>query len=183
MRRSQDIAVRALRQLVLVYMRQHEDVGAFQMRAMHVVRLYVEEAFHRCLLSLQEPLRKSGLCNLMLTMRNFEVATLPVSHLSMSIWQTFNGVNVRAIAERVRRFETLGEASSIEAMPSFVEAMMNHDLRIEIISLIPVKVSTDLVTLSREEVRAAIEANGGHVEEAEAVGGCESSVFSHTFQG
>jgi hypothetical protein len=39
MRRSQDIAVRALRQLVLVYMRQHEDVGAFQMRAMHVVRL------------------------------------------------------------------------------------------------------------------------------------------------
>jgi hypothetical protein len=49
----------------------------------------------------------------MLTMKTFEAATLPESHLSMGSWRTFNEVNVRAIAERVRRFETLGEAAFI----------------------------------------------------------------------
>jgi len=78
LRRSQDIAVRTLRQLVHKYGRHHnEDVGLFEVRAMFVVRLYIEEAFHRELRDCPTPMRKAALCCFMVTMRNIEHHTLP----------------------------------------------------------------------------------------------------------
>jgi len=77
LRRSQDIAVRTLRQLIHKYGRHHnEDVGLFEVRAMFVVRLYVEEAFHRELRDCPTPMRKAALCSFMVTMRNLERHTL-----------------------------------------------------------------------------------------------------------
>ena len=52
LRRIRDVAVRALRQLKKIYGdKSHEEPQTFQMRSMQVVRLLLEEAFHRCLLA------------------------------------------------------------------------------------------------------------------------------------
>jgi hypothetical protein len=78
LRRSQDIAVRTLRQLIDRYgHRSQEQLGNFEVRAMHIVRLYIEEAFRRQLVDSETPVLKSALCGFMVSMRNIEHNTLP----------------------------------------------------------------------------------------------------------
>ena len=70
--------MRTLRQLIDKYgHRSQEQLGNFEVRAMHIVRLYIEEAFHRELLGCPTPMRKAALCSFMVTMRNLEHHTLP----------------------------------------------------------------------------------------------------------
>ena len=78
LRRTQDIGTRTLRQLIAKYGQVgHEAIGAFEVRAMHVVRLYIEEAVHRQLLSCETDMQKAAFCSLMESMRNFEEHTIP----------------------------------------------------------------------------------------------------------
>ena len=80
LRKALDIAVRALRYLVMTYNNagQLEDTLAFYLRASDIVRLYFEESFVRALGSLegnseaQKKLRKAALCSCAVTMRNIE---------------------------------------------------------------------------------------------------------------
>ena len=61
LRRTQDIGTCTLRQLISKYGQVgHEAIGAFEVRAMHVVRLYVEEAVHRQLLSYENDMHKAA---------------------------------------------------------------------------------------------------------------------------
>ena len=78
LRRSQDIGTRTLRQLIMKYGQgSHEAIGALEVRAIHIVRLYVEEAVHRQLLSCETDMQKAALCSLMESMRNFEEHAIP----------------------------------------------------------------------------------------------------------
>ena len=85
-RRMMDLAVRCLRQLTQCYFNNRESVEAFSMRAMAVVRLYVEEAFHRALMGARGGVRKGALCSLMVSMRNCEQDTLPLEFQSMGVF-------------------------------------------------------------------------------------------------
>jgi hypothetical protein len=91
LRRSQDIAVRTLRQLIDKYgHRSQEQLGNFEVRAMHIVRLYIEEAFRRQLVDSETPVLKSALCGFMVSMRNIEHNTLPQDTTKNKNKQTLN---------------------------------------------------------------------------------------------
>jgi len=91
LRRSQDIAVRTLRQLIDRYgHRSQEQLGNFEVRAMHIVRLYIEEAFRRQLVDSETPVLKSALCGFMVSMRNIEHNTLPQDTTKNKNKQTLN---------------------------------------------------------------------------------------------
>ncbi len=178
LRKSQDIAVRALRQLVRVYMGNHEALGEFTMRAMVIVRLYVEEAFHRTLLSIEDPVRKRGLCSLITTMRSIEVHMLDAQLMSLGVWITLHEEAVRHIAMSVRRYETHGVRSGLESLPSFTAALCHADLRVEIMSLLSVRVMPGMNVMTEDEVRCLIAANGGEVGEDQQIVARQVSLFA-----
>ena len=88
-RKCTDIGVRTLRQLVKVYFKGGESMN-FLERAVQLVRLYFEEAFHRCLLGAEGSLRKCACCSLMATMRAFEIDTLPTEHTQLGMFWTLS---------------------------------------------------------------------------------------------
>ena len=65
MRKSQDIAVRTLRQLRRLYKGPEEE--NFEEKAMNVVRLYIEESFHRTLLCYEKAELRAAMSSMMLT--------------------------------------------------------------------------------------------------------------------
>jgi len=178
-RRCQDIAVRTLRQLIAKYgNRSAEPLGNFEVRAMHIVRLYIEEAVHRHLLGLETPMGKAGACSFMLTMRNIEENTIPQDAKTLGIFTTFTEANLRDLALRMAR----GETTTVEHMPSYAEAMRNMDMKHEVFSLIPVRVEPRLIAMTRAEVRAMIEASGRPLRaEARVPGHAGPSAFGHIF--
>jgi hypothetical protein len=151
MRKAQDIAVRTLRHLVKVYLK-NESTDAFLLRAVELFRLYLEEAFHRCLLGCEKPVRKAALCNLMVTMKNFEADTFAPS-MRLGIFCTFTEANVRALAIKV----ALKEATSIEVLPSYAEVMKSADMRVEAFSLMVLRTMPSSIVMSKAEVKALIE--------------------------
>jgi len=151
MRKCQDIAVRTLRHLVRIYHKQ-ESIEIFLMRAVNFVRLYFEEAFHRCLLGCGTSLRKAAMCNLMITMKNFEADTFSPT-LGLGIFSTFTEANVRALATRV----AFKEVTSIEVLPSYAEVMRSPDMRIEAFSLMVLRTPPSSIVMSKAEVKALIE--------------------------
>ena len=180
MRKAQDIAVRTLRELVKVYDKGFEGTESFMVRAVHLMRLYVEEAFHRCLLSCEGSVRKSALCSLMVTMRHFEADTLPEVSQSLGIFTTLTEENVRSIAMKVSLFED----TSIEMLPSYGEVMKSADLKVEAFSLKLLRTSSASIVMSKEEVKVLIEANGCTVPEDAELPGLEvPSAFAPIFSG
>ena len=71
LRSAMDINVKTMRQLIRIY-GLNESREQFHMRGISLMRLYMEEAFHRCLLSTDDPLRKAALSSMMVAMRIFE---------------------------------------------------------------------------------------------------------------
>ena len=71
LRSAMDISMRTMRQLSRIY-GANESREEFHMRGISLMRLYMEEAFHRCLLSTHSDLRKAALSSMMVAMRIFE---------------------------------------------------------------------------------------------------------------
>jgi hypothetical protein len=155
-RRAQDIAVRTLRQLIAKYGHRGEPLGEFEVRAMHIVRLYMEEAVHRHLLSARGANVRAGICGFMLTMRNFEQDTLPQDVGTMGLFCSMTESNLRELAMRIAR----GENTSVENMPSYAAAMRNIDMKHEVFSLIPVRTWPGSVAMTTAEIRAMSAASG-----------------------
>ena len=164
LRKCLDIAVRALRQLVKYYMGGNEDKASFLQRAIALVRLYFEEAFHRCLLGGEDALMKAAYCSIVVSMRSFEIDTLGARAPELGVFWTFTEGNVRSMAQRVGR----NEPTSLEICPSFTEVMRSPDMRVEAFSLLLVRVQPSSIMMSRAEVRHVIESLGGEVNEEEA---------------
>jgi len=155
-RRAQDIAVRTLRQLIAKYGHRGEPLGEFEVRAMHIVRLYMEEAAHRHLLDARGATMRAAICGFMLTMRNFEQDTLPQDVGTMGLFCSMTESNSRELAMRIAR----GENTSVENMPSYAAAMRNIDMKHEVFSLIPVRTWPGSVAMTTIEIRAMSQASG-----------------------
>ena len=177
MRKAEDMGTRGLRQLIKLYYDPTEDFKTFLERAMAVVRLFLEEAFHRCLLSDASGMRKRALCSLMVTMRTFEAEMIPGRHADLCIFYTLTEAAVMRMAVRVNS----GKDTSIEMCPSY-EAAMKSEMRVEVMSLMLVRPVPNLIAMTQAEVRALIEHNNDELLEGEAVPGRNSvSVFDDLF--
>ena len=176
LRKVQDIAVRMMRQLMKIYGKAEAN-EAFHMRAIDLVRLYVEEAFHRVLEGIGEDnMRKGGLCSMMVTMKNIEARTLGEDS-AMGIFVTFSEENVTKIVRAM-----LTGKANIEDMPSWAEVSYHDDLKFEAFSLKRVRVHAADVAMKKCEVQAVIEGAGGEIWGGAAVPGHESpSVFASLF--
>ena len=164
-RRAQDIAVRTLRQLIAKYGHRGEPLGEFEVRAMHIVRLYMEEAVHRHLLSARGANVRAGICGFMLTMRNFEQDTLPQDVGTMGLFCSMTESNLRDLAMRLARREN----TSVEHMPSYAAAMRNTDMKHEVFSLITMRTWPGSVAMTTTEIRAMSAANGRPLRSSEAM--------------
>ena len=80
-RKVTDIAIQTMRRLSTIY-RKNEPIEVFHLRAMSLVRLYIEEAYHRLLEGIgnEEKLRKMGLCSMMITMKNITLNNRHIYH-------------------------------------------------------------------------------------------------------
>ena len=168
-RKCTDIGVRTLRQLVKCYHRGPEDVSSFLQRAMHLVSLYFEEAFRRTLMGAEGSLRKSALCAMMVTMRAFEIDTLPSQHSTLGMFWSFSEDFVRMLAMKIGR----NEVTSLEDLPSYEGVMKSADMKVEAFSLMLVRVLPSSIAMSNAEIKERIEANGGAVEDSVQLGGSE----------
>ena len=177
LRRAKDMGTRGVRQLMKTYHQPFEGITSFLERAMAVVRLFLEEAFHRCLLSDASGMRKRALCALMVTMRTFEAEMIPPKHASLGIFYTFTELAVLRMAVRVNS----GKDTSIEMCPSY-EAAMKSEMRVEVVSLMLVRPMPTLIAMTQAEVRALLEHNDDELFEGEAVPGKDgASAFDDLF--
>ena len=72
-RNLEDIAQKGMRVLLNTYKTHEETLGTTAEKAWKVVRVILEEAVHRTLLSCEgDEVLKSGVCGLMSTLKNFE---------------------------------------------------------------------------------------------------------------
>ena len=177
LRKSEDLSTRGLRQLMRFYRQPGDDIAEFLEDGMSLVRLYMEEAFHRVLLSTDEPLRKRAICSLMCTMRSFETHMIPAQQASLGVFFTFTEENVRAMALRISQQP---EDTSIEICPSFPR-VMSSCMQIEVLSLMQVKPEEGAIHISNEEVRALLDYHGHRLRETEVVPGASSSRFEDLF--
>ena len=122
---------------------------------MKLVRLIVEEAWHRCLLAAEDPSIKSALCALANTMRDIEEDTLGTDASDLGMFWTLTEANVMRVATKVGK----GETTSIEDMPSWQEVRQLPEMKLEAFSPMLVRVQPSAIKMSRDEVRAVLEAN------------------------
>ena len=95
----------------------------------------------------------------------------------MGMFSTFTEANLRNLAARIAR----NEATSVENMPSYGAAMRNVDLKREVFSLIPLRYSANLLTMTVAEVRAMCEAHGPLRAGANVPGCLGRSTYGHIF--
>jgi len=178
LRKVTDIGVKTVRQLVKVYGVHEEDMPNFLLQANKLMRLYIEEAFHRCLLATEEPRRRRAYCGLMVTLRNLECATLTQDLNGMSIFATFTVHNVETMGVRVRD----KQLTSISELPSYAEVMRSPILRQEVFSLLVVRKPEGFLMMAKDEVQDLLEANGCIIEAQTVVPGRrEGSRFLEVF--
>ena len=178
LRKVTDIGVKTVRQLVKVYGVHEADLPNFLLQANKLMRLYIEEAFHRCLLATEVPRRRRALSGLMVTLRNLESATLTEDLRGMSIFCTFTVPNVRALGLRVQA----KQLTSINEMPSYAEVMRSPILRQEVFSLLVVRKPEGFLMMAKDEVQELLEANGCTVDEETVLPGRrEGSIFLEVF--
>lgn len=161
MRKASDYSVRCLRLLVITYGKD-EVSEEFMRKAVTLVRLYFEEAFHRCLLHREDLASRAALSSLMVTLHHAEAATLGEDHLRMGICRTFAEDNMTFLGTLVLRGE-----SSVRRLPSFGEATSTGPMSVEVHSLVPLKMRDVTNVMPRAEVKCLIEHQGQRVEVAE----------------
>ena len=97
----------------------------------------------------------------------------------MGIFCTLTETNVRDLAMKIAR----NEVTTIEDMPSYSEAMRNHDMRHEVFSLVPIRFGANLLTMTVDEVRAMSEPHGPLRAGSFVPGRSGPSVFGAIFSG
>ena len=177
LRKVGDIAVLAVRKLVSLYFTPFEYMKDFVARATKLVRLLLEEAWHRTLWNTEDPKRRVALCNLVCQMRQLEEDSLPNAVRERGWWRSFNEKHVRYVAEKVREGTCwMGD------LPSFKMVMQNEDMCHEIYSLIDVRVMPDRMHLRQRDVRHFHAHHGLELAEDEDVPGkVEHGVFECVF--
>ena len=100
---------------------------------------------------------RSAMCSMVVSIRAFEVDTLNVHACHLGVFWTFSERNVGSVAMKIGK----GVRTSIEDMPSFKEVMKISDLRVEAFSLMMVRVTDSSIAMSKNEVKAIIEAVTG----------------------
>ena len=180
LRKCTDIGVRHLRQLVRYYLRSGQELKTFAKGAMQVVRLLFEEAWHRCLRGAKEPMMRSALCCIAVTMKDVEEDSVGTAACDFGFFWTFSEPAVMRIAEKVGRNQT----TSVEDMPSWASVMSQPLLKIEVFSLMLVRVQPSSMRMSNSEIKAFYEAKREPLTEAELkeLSGVEGpSVFEACF--
>ena len=175
LRKAEDISMHGVRQLIKHYHSSREEITSFITRALRVVRLFLEEAFHRSVLEDSSGMRKRALCSLMVTMRNFEAEMILSNELG--VFCTFTEEAVLRMARRINAEED----TSIEICPSF-EVAMQSEMRLEVVSLMRLRPVPRAISMTQAEVRALIGDNKGLMEH-EVVPGSEGvSAFKGLFE-
>ena len=174
LRGAEDICMHGVRQLIRFYHSPHEDITSFISRALQVVRLFIEEAFHRSVLSESSGMRKRAVCSLMVTMRNFEAEMILSSELG--VFYTFIEAAVMRMARRIN----IEEDTSIEICPSY-EAAMQSEMRLEVVSLMRIRPVPRAISMTQAEVRALIGDNKGLMEHEVVPGSEGDSAFQGLF--
>ena len=173
LRKITDICVKAMRHLVVTYYR-NPQLRTSMDRAQTLVRLYVEEAFHRVLYHTDSPILRQAYCSLMVSMRDLELSALPYE----GFFTTFNEDFVRRLGAAVHR----NEGTTLENLASYPSVMLFPELRVEIFSLMSVRIAPNTIAMNHAEIKALIEANGSSLEPGEATEGHEGpSVFADLF--
>ena len=182
LRQALDVAVRTTRQLARYYLRNGEEKSEFMTKAVLVVRLFFEEAWHRAVLGSKGKLMRSAMCSMIVSIKEFEENTLGKFAPDLGIFWTFTEAAVKSLAMRIGK----GEVTSVEDMPSFHEVMQIADLRVEAFSLMMVRVTEGSIRMSKADVKAQIEAvTGSPLTEKELrrlPGTEEPSVFEELFE-
>ena len=97
----------------------------------------------------------------------------------MGIFCTLTETNVRDPALKIAR----EEVTTIEDLPSYPEAMRNHDMRHEVFSLVPIRFTFNLLTMTAAEVRAMSEPHGPLRAGSYIPGRSGPSLFGAIFSG
>ena len=162
LRSSQDIAVRTLRQLQRLYGQTLEEGKIFENEAMHLVRLYLEESYHRTLLTYEDPPMRAAMSSMMLTMHRLEEKMMSGAGvpMEMRLFSTMTEDNMKNIAALVRL-----TTMKVQLLPSFEAVMQCNSMRHEVFSLIPCacEVSKDMVAMTLDDQRVLIEEQGNKV--------------------
>ena len=129
----------------------------FQKRAMHVVRLFFEEAFHRCLLDadgdlMRQQMRIKATCAMMVTFKQIEEATMGDIVGDFALFSTMTKDNVMRIATKV-----IEGTASLRDMPSFPEVIQMEDMKVEVLSLVGVVVPENSIAMTTHEVKHILE--------------------------
>ena len=160
MRKHQDLAVLLQRNLVRLYKTPGESMVMFMRRSHSLVRLALEEAVRREVMGLYEtPLRQEATLSLMLSMRSFERSQIPPEAQEWCLYGTLSEVNLRRMGSDI----FLGR-SNMRLLPSWPEAWLNEDLRLELMSLMPMVMEAGAVQMSAVQIVARGEAQGYNFE-------------------
>ena len=137
---------------------------------MVVARLCLEEALSRELqgCSSEDPVQTRAYLSMMLSLHVLEENNHPEVAMSMRLFSTLTEGALRTMGLQVR-----GGTISLRLLPSFAQAMAFEDMRVEVLSLLPVEVNDDEVAMTTEEVRAIHLGLGIQYEEGEAPSGTE----------
>ena len=95
----------------------------------------------------------------------------------MGIFPTLTETNVRELALAIAR----NEPTTIEDLPLYSEAMRNHDMRHEVFSLVPTRLTSNLLAMTAAEVRAMSEPHGPLRAGSYVPGRAGPSVFGSIF--
>ena len=150
MRKSQDIAVRTLRQLRRLYKGPEDE--KFEEKAMNVVRLYIEESFHRSLLCYEKAELRAAMSSMMMTMHSLEEKMMNQAgvQVEMRLFSTMSEQNLNNIGEQV-----MSNTMRLEDCPSFA-AVMSTEMRVEVFSLLPCEATEDKVAMTKDEQVALV---------------------------
>ena len=148
-------------------------------RATSVVRLYFEEAFHRLLYLTKKPLRKAAYCSILVCTRRLEADLLSSEYEGYGFFATFTEDFVRRLGEKVLRNERI----TLADLPSIQSVMRAPEFRAEVYSLMAVTAVPLTIVMSRDEIKACIEATGSRLGDDERTAGTEGpSVFAGLFE-
>ena len=125
----------------------------FTPRAMSLMRLYMEEAWRRCL-NAKDPLRMAALGNLMRTMRSFEMSTFQ-EYTFLGVYSGFTKENVLNILTKIVKKEEV----ELMDLPAWKEVTKHPDLCLEAFSLQRLKCVDEDIHMSQDEIKALIAYN------------------------
>ena len=176
-RKHQDLSTKFVRKMIEVYRTEAEPMVGFMRRAYSLLRLCIEEAVRWDVMGQDEPVLQEAVLALMLSMRNFEMSALPAEAQQWAIYSTMTEVNLRKMGTDI-----LLERSCITILPSFDEAMADEDMRMELLSLLPMRMMPGAVAMSEAQILARGEAQGSSFE-GYTVEGRASSPFDGLMHG